>query len=415
MLPEKSNKKHKIFIPGILAVLLSVTLISGCETQRYVHLKGYAQGGTWSVKYNTSGVKMRPTEVQKGIEAILQDIDTTLSGYNKRSQLSRLNAGDTITPSGMLREIYKRSYNYWVETEGAVDVASGPLFDIWGFGFKNDSLPDAEQIRKALAISGMGRLVPTMEEALMPDGRICAKNLIADKDAKKMAGHFNPLDLQDNASGSLQQDSGLPRLNFNAVAQGYSCDTVARFLASIGAWDMLVDIGEIWCRGFNPKGQAWKVGIDNPVDGNISPGSDLSGIWQSDPIASPNIKTSMERAKAEQKNGSELKSGKNYQNGQGIVTSGNYRKFYIRDGVKYSHTINPKTGYPANNTLLSASIVAPTAEAADAYATYCMVIGLEASQQFIASRPDLEGCLIFSNPDGSMSEWRSDGFNLLKQ
>ncbi|NLZ50536.1 MAG: FAD:protein FMN transferase, partial [Rikenellaceae bacterium] len=70
---------------------------------------------------------------------------------------------------------------------------------------------------------------------------------------------------------------------------------------------------------------------------------------------------------------------------------------------------------PANNTLLSASIVAPTAEAADAYATYCMVIGLEASQQFIASRPDLEGCLIFSNPDGSMSEWRSEGFNLLQQ
>jgi thiamine biosynthesis lipoprotein len=387
MLPEKSNKKYKIFIPGILAVLLSVTLISGCETQRYVHLKGYAQGGTWSVKYNTSGVKMRATEVQKGIEAILQDIDTTLSGYNKRSQLSRLNAGDTITPSGMLREIYKRSYNYWVETEGAVDIAAGPVFDIWGFGFKNDSLPDAKQIRKALAISGMGRLVPTMEEALMPDGRICAKNLIADKDAKKMAGHFNPLDLQDNASGSLQQDSGLPRLNFNSVAQGYSCDTVVRFLASIGAWDMLVDIGEIWCRGFNPKGQAWKVGIDRPVDGNISPGSDLSGIWQSETTG----------------------------NGQGIVTSGNYRKFYIRDGVKYSHTINPKTGYPANNTLLSASIVAPTAEAADAYATYCMVIGLEASQQFIASRPDLEGCLIFSNPDGSMSEWRSQGFNLLQQ
>jgi thiamine biosynthesis lipoprotein len=387
MLPEKSNRKHKIFTPGIFAALLGVALISGCETQRYVHLKGYAQGGTWSVKYNTSGVKMRPTEVQKGIEAILQDVDTTLSGYNKRSQLSRLNAGDTITPSGMLREIYKRSYNYWVETEGAVDIAAGPVFDIWGFGFKNDSLPDAEQIRKALAISGMGHLVSTMEEALMPDGRICAKRLIADYNTKKVAGRFNPLDWQDNASGSPQQDSGLPQLNFNAVAQGYSCDTVARFLASIGAWDMLVDIGEIWCRGFNPKGQAWKVGIDRPVDGNISPGSDLSGIWQSETTG----------------------------NGQGIVTSGNYRKFYIRDGVKYSHTINPKTGYPANNTLLSASIVAPTAEAADAYATYCMVIGLEASQQFIASRPDLEGCLIFSNPDGSMSEWRSEDFNLLQQ
>lgn len=428
MLSEKLNRKILV----VFAALFGAALISGSETQSYVQLGGYTQGGTWSVKYNSSGVKMRPTMVQKRIEAILQDIDTTLSGYNKGSQLSRLNAGDTITPSGMLREMYKRCYSIWDETDGAVDIAAGPLFDIWGFGFKNDSLPDAEQIRKAMAISGMGRLVPTMEEVLMPDGRICAERLIADKnkDAKKMPGRFNPLDWQDNASGSPQQDFGLPQLNlntlqlnsnlpqlnFNAVAQGYSCDTVARFLASLGVWDMLVDIGEIWCRGFNPQGKAWKIGIDRPVDGNISPGADLSGIWQSEPIASPKIRVDRKEAKSKQGK-AELcgDRGEICVGGQGVVTSGNYRKFYIRGGRKYSHTINPKTGYPSDNTMLSATIVAPTAEAADAYATYCMVIGLEASQQFLASRSDLEGYLVFSNPDGSMSEWRSEGFNLLQQ
>ena len=100
--------------------------------------------------------------------------------------------------------------------------------------------------------------------------------------------------------------------------------------------------------------------------------------------------------------------------GQGLVTSGNYRKFFLVDGIKYPHSVDPRTGYPVSgNPLLSATIVAPTAEAADAYATYCMVIGLEAAACFIEARPDLEGYLIYDSPDG-MAEWRSAGFNLFK-
>ena len=100
--------------------------------------------------------------------------------------------------------------------------------------------------------------------------------------------------------------------------------------------------------------------------------------------------------------------------GQGLVTSGNYRKFFIYEGRKYPHTIDPRTGYPVSgNPLLSATIVAPTAELADAYATYCMVIGLDAAKAFIDSLSDLEGYLIYDTPDG-MAEWQSSGFNLFK-
>jgi thiamine biosynthesis lipoprotein len=81
---------------------------------------------------------------------------------------------------------------------------------------------------------------------------------------------------------------------------------------------------------------------------------------------------------------------------QGLVTSGNYRKFYIENGQKYAHTIDPKTGYPVQHNLLSASILAPNATLADAYAPYCMAIGLEASIDFLTSRPDLQGYLIYS-------------------
>ena len=358
--------------------LTAALMLSGCQEQAgYQQLGGYAQGGTWSVKYNTAGIKARPAEVQKGIEAILKDIDTTLSGYNKASQLSRLNAGDTIRPSGMLIGMYDYGYGIWKETEGAVDVAAGPLFDIWGFGFKNDSLPDPDKVAATMASSGMRRLVPSMEEALTADGRLYRERLIRNDGDSSLA-------LRMTKGAEIATLDG-PVLNFNAVAQGYSCDTVARYLDKLGVRDMLVDIGEIWCRGVNQSGRPWRVGIDRPKDGNNTPGADLDGIWESSSAQ-----------------------------GQGIVTSGNYRKFYVKDGRKVSHTIDPRSGYPAENSLLSATVTAPTAAAADAYATYCMVIGYEEAKAFIKSLADLEGYLIRATPDGSMEEWASPGFRLVK-
>ena len=95
----------------------------------------------------------------------------------------------------------------------------------------------------------------------------------------------------------------------------------------------------------------------------------------------------------------------------GIVTSGNYRKFYMRDGKKYAHTVDPRTGYPVEHTLLSATVVAPDAALADAYATYCMVIGLDEACGFISSLPDVEACLIYDQ-NGVFQTWCSEGFVL---
>lgn len=302
-----------------VAVLsVAVLMLAGCQANRYAQFGGYAQGGTWSVKANLKGVKEKPKAIQQHIECILYEIDTTLSGYNKASQLSRINAGEKVQPSAMFQEVLEAAQRFFKETDGAVDCAAGELFDIWGFGFRTDSLPSDAQVQAALA--------------------------------------------------------GRSRLNFNAIAQGYSCDKVAAYLYGIGVKDMLVDIGEIFCDGLNPQGKPWRIGIDKPEDGNNTPGAELNGIWESDGSA------------------------------KGVVTSGNYRKFYIKDGVKYSHTIDPRTGRPVQHNLLSATVIAPTAMEADAYATYCMVIGTEKAQEFILSRPDLEACLI------SEDVWTSPGF-----
>ena len=124
--------------------------------------------------------------------------------------------------------------------------------------------------------------------------------------------------------------------------------------------------------------------MDRPYVGNDVSGADLKGVLEAGP----------ERC--------------------GVVTSGTYRKFYVVDGRKYAHTIDPRTGYPVSHSLLSATIVADDAATADALATYCMVIGFEKAAEFIGSRQDLEGYLIYDD-GGEMRTWKSPGFRLVRE
>lgn len=303
---------------------LMLLLACACTGGKYETFSGYAQGGTYRVKVNMQGVKVSPETIAAAIDSLLEAIDFSISGYNRNSLLSKRNAGEEIVPDRYFSELLELSEKYKELSGGAFDVYSGPLFDLWGFGFTSDSLPSDEAIERALADCKAGKI-----------------------------------------------------LNFNAIAQGYSCDIVAEYLYSIGVKDMLVDIGEIFCDGRNPSGEGWSIGVDNPVDGNDSPGSDLRGIWRSNGAA------------------------------QGIVTSGNYRKFYVKDGKKYAHTIDPRSGRPVEHGLLSASVVAPTAAEADALATACMVLGPQGARELVEALDGVEAYLIFA--DGV---WTSEGFNL---
>ncbi len=157
------------------------------------------------------------------------------------------------------------------------------------------------------------------------------------------------------------------QLDFNAIAQGYSVDLLAEFLDSMGIDDYLVELGgEVKAKGKKNQREYWKVGIDQP---NEIPSDErpLQAIVQ-------------------------------LQN-KALATSGNYRKFYEVDGRKIAHIIHPRTGYPAKHTLLSATVIADDCATADAYATVFMVMGLEASLQFIAAHPvpALEVFFIYDN------------------
>ncbi len=168
------------------------------------------------------------------------------------------------------------------------------------------------------------------------------------------------------------------QLDVNAIAQGYSVDIVAKFLESKAIANYMVEIGgEIRAKGENPKGQLWRVGIDRPEFGNLVPGEQLQGILELSNVS--------------------------------LATSGNYRKYYEENGVKYSHTINPKTGYPENQSILSATILAKDCITADAYATVCMVSGLEKSIKILAKHKELEAYLIYGDELGWYKVYTTPG------
>lgn len=167
-------------------------------------------------------------------------------------------------------------------------------------------------------------------------------------------------------------------LDFNAVAQGVSVDIVARELESRGVQNYLVDIGgEVKAAGVKPGNNPWRVGVEKPAD-NAGYGEALQAVVRLHDNA--------------------------------LATSGSYRKFYVKDGVKYSHTINPKTGYPVTHSLLSATVITRSCGYADAWATALMVAGPEKAKDIIRNTPHIEGLLIYADSTGAMDTWASEGF-----
>jgi len=162
----------------------------------------------------------------------------------------------------------------------------------------------------------------------------------------------------------------------NAIAPGYVSDIISEFFDTKGIRNYLVEIGgELRCKGKNKVGEAWRVGVDKPIENPLE--REIQQVFHLGQIA--------------------------------VATSGNYRKFYEENGVKYSHTIDPKTGYPARSNLLSATVFADDCIYADAYATVCMVIGFEKAKQLSEQVPGLQMYLIYSDSTGAFRTWQTPG------
>lgn len=164
--------------------------------------------------------------------------------------------------------------------------------------------------------------------------------------------------------------------DFAAIAKGYGSDVVARLLRSRGIKNFMVEIGgEIVTQGISEKRVPWKIGVTKPTDDSLSVSGELQTVLNVTDMA--------------------------------MATSGNYRNFYYKGGKKYAHTIDPKTGYPVQHSLLSATVLAKSCAMADAYATSFMVMGGERAKAVLERHPELMAYFIFSQPDGSNAVWFS--------
>ena len=181
--------------------------------------------------------------------------------------------------------------------------------------------------------------------------------------------------------GKVVKDNPAMTLDFNAIAQGYTSDLIAAFLDSKGIENYLVDTGgEIMARGGKPNGKPWIVGIEKP---------------------------------AENKDSEQVVQTRVALHDKGLVTSGSTRKYVERNGKRYSHCIDPKTGYPVEHNVLSVTVLAQNATWADALASICMVMGLEQSLPLIQGMEGVEAYYIFMNDDGELESLATEGFTTL--
>jgi thiamine biosynthesis lipoprotein len=178
--------------------------------------------------------------------------------------------------------------------------------------------------------------------------------------------------------GRIKKEDPRITLDFNAIAQGYTVDLIAAFLRSRGVENYLVEIGgEIIAKGKNQRNMAWQVGIDKPVDSLAEERPLQTTIALHD---------------------------------NALATSGSYRKYIMKDGKKLSHVIDPSTGYPMNQNLLSVSVIAEDCATADAYATAFLVTGIEKAM-VIAREKGLEIYCIYADDSGLFQTVATPGFS----
>ena len=185
-------------------------------------------------------------------------------------------------------------------------------------------------------------------------------------------------------NGKITKTHPQTMLDCSAIAKGYGCDAVARTLDEAGITNYMVEIGgEIVTKGKNDKGKNWAVGINKPIDDATGQNNSLQEI----------IRIS----------------------GKSMATSGNYRNFRYEGGRKVSHTVNPKSGYPVEHSLLSATVIADDCATADALATAFMVMGVEEALSFCQNDTSIDAYFIYSDENGTLQTCETDGFKRYKQ
>jgi thiamine biosynthesis lipoprotein len=289
-------------------------------------------------------------DLQPAIEAELQKVDDALSMFNNRSTIARINRGESPDLSDV--PMFTDVFKLAEETSRE----TGGAFDITVAPLVNEWG------------FGFKRGVPPTKQVI---------------DSLRQLVNYQHVQLvEHNGALYIRKTNPHIMLDCSAIAKGYGSDVVARFFRKNDIQNFMIEIGgEIVTSGLNDKHAPWKIGITKPRNDSLNINQDIQTILNVTDKA--------------------------------MATSGNYRNFYYKNGKKYAHTIDPKTGYPVQHNILSSTVLSNSCAKADAYATAFMVLGLDKAKGILDRHPDLMAYFIYADKNGKNQVWYSP--NLKKE
>jgi len=313
---------------NIYNVAVFAVILSGCTIVPDIHvISGEAQGTTFSIKY------LGENKISKNdVDSLLELMDVEMNTWRDDSRIVAINnfsREDTVftfyDDSKIWSVLWDLTWEIHHDSRGAFDPTIKPLVDLWGFGLKHVASVDSSAVDSVMSFIGFRTDIIDMDEV--------------ENSTTYLETHFIKGDRR-------------AQLDFNAIAQGYTVDMIIDFLLENKVDNAMVELGgEVRCMGVNQDAEFWRIAVDKPLEHSDASNRNFQAIL--------NV------------------------NNTAVCTSGNYRKFHLVDGIKKSHTIDPRTGYPVEHSLLSVTIQAPDAATADAYATACMVLGPHEGREFI--------------------------------
>lgn len=332
------------------AISLAAVFLFACKSEpqqqpgNYIVVEGNTMGTYYRVTYADSAGR----DFSADIDALLKQINLEISTYIDTSTISRFNQAKYMIDLGIdLEAGTTTNRHFWTCWWKGLEMyqKSGGAFD--------------PTIMPLVNYWGFGY---TEKRAVTQADTVVIDSL------RQFVG-LNKVVLEKGPPAILRKSLPGVQLDFSALGQGYGVDAIAEFLEGRDVKHFLVDIGgEQRAKGNSPRGDVWRIGISVPKE----------GAGKEDIITSFTLENSS------------------------VNTSGNYRNYYDVEGVKYGHTINPFTGFPQKNNLLSATIFAKDCLTADVWATTCMVLGPENAMELVRRQPEMEALFILGTDDGGM-------------
>jgi len=319
---------------------ISLAACDGAEARKPVVIRGATMGTSYSVTLpsRSGGIDVRGLET--GISGVLETVNAQMSTFRTDSELSRFNAAASdaaFAVSPDTARVVRQALDIGRMTDGAFDPTIGPLVDLWGFG------------------------APGARSGVPSQGEI--------DDAYTRVGYRGVAALQ--TPSALLKDRPRIRIDLSGIAKGFGVDAVARLLEQADIGYYLVEIGgEVRARGYSPRGDIWRVGIERP-----------DGVARRRVVGL---------------------------DGNGLATSGDYRIFFESDGVRYPHIIDPRSGRPVGHGLASVTVIAKTAMQADALSTALMVMGPK--HGFELAQRNAIAAFFISKTDGGFKEAATQPF-----